>query len=52
MYQGGKLLFADYIFDGYGSTKKDLLRQVCLKFFCSLGLVFRVGPSDKNLRYG
>ena len=28
MYQGGRLLFADFIFDGYGSTKKDFMKQV------------------------
>eukprot|EP00795_Rhopilema_esculentum_P002467 gene2467-18125_t len=28
MYVGGKLLFADYIFNGYGNAKKDFLNQV------------------------
>ena len=28
MYSGGKLLFADYIFNGYGNAKRDLLNQV------------------------
>ena len=28
MYTGGKLLFADHIFNGYGNAKKDFLKQV------------------------
>lgn len=28
MYVGGKLLFADHIFNGYGNAKKDFLKQV------------------------
>jgi len=28
MYQGSKLLFADYIFDGYGNSKKDFIKQI------------------------
>jgi len=28
MYAGGKLLFADYIFNGYGNAKRDLLNQI------------------------
>jgi len=30
MYMGGKLLFADRVFNGYGTTKKDFLKQVQL----------------------
>lgn len=28
IYQGSKLLFVDYIFDGYGNTRKNFLRQI------------------------
>ena len=28
MYTGGRLLFADHIFNGYGNAKKDFLKQV------------------------
>jgi hypothetical protein len=28
MYIGGKLLFADHIFNGYGNARKDFLKQV------------------------
>lgn len=28
MYVGGKLLFADHIFNGYGNAKKDFLKQI------------------------
>ncbi|XP_067023611.1 uncharacterized protein [Acropora muricata] len=28
MYTGGKLLFADHIFNGYGNAKKDFLKQI------------------------
>jgi len=28
MYTGGKLLFADHIFNGYGNAKKDFIKQV------------------------
>jgi len=28
MYQGGRLLFADFIFDGYGNSKKDFMKQI------------------------
>ncbi|XP_057296465.1 uncharacterized protein LOC130625393 isoform X2 [Hydractinia symbiolongicarpus] len=28
IFQGGKLLFVDYIFDGYGNTRKNFLRQI------------------------
>ena len=34
MYQGGRLLFADFIFDGYGSTKKDFMKQVSQTGLC------------------
>ncbi|XP_065674676.1 uncharacterized protein LOC105847182 isoform X5 [Hydra vulgaris] len=30
MYQGGHLFFADYIFNGYGQTKKHFLKQIIL----------------------
>lgn len=28
MYQGGKLLFCDYIFNGYSTSEDDLMRQI------------------------
>ncbi|XP_032221185.2 uncharacterized protein LOC116603703 [Nematostella vectensis] len=28
MYTGGKLLFADHIFNGYGNAKRDFLKQI------------------------
>lgn len=28
MYTGGRLLFADHIFNGYGNAKKDFLKQI------------------------
>ncbi len=28
MYLGGKLVFADHIFNGYGNAKRDFLKQV------------------------
>ena len=34
MYTGGKLLFADHIFNGYGNAKKDFLKQVSLIGYC------------------
>lgn len=34
MYTGGKLLFADHIFNGYGNAKKDFLKQVSLICYC------------------
>ena len=33
MYTGGKLLFADHIFNGYGNAKKDFLKQVSDRMF-------------------
>lgn len=32
MYTGGRLLFADHIFNGYGNAKKDFLKQVFVQF--------------------
>lgn len=28
MYMGGKLVFADYVFNGYSTTKRDFMKQV------------------------
>ena len=28
MYMGGNLVYADYMFNGYGTTKKDFVKQV------------------------
>ena len=29
MYVGGRLVYADSVFNGYGTTKRDFLKQVC-----------------------
>lgn len=28
MYMGGQLVHADYMFNGYGTTKRDFMKQV------------------------
>ena len=30
MYEGGKLLFCDHIFNGYGNAKKDFHKQMMI----------------------
>ena len=40
MYIGGKLLFADYIFNGYGNAKRDFLKQVDLHIFPQFAPIF------------
>lgn len=50
MYIGGKLMFADHIFNGYGNAKKDFLKQVMKSRKESLEGVslppdFRLSPS-------
>lgn len=44
MYRGGKLLFADLVFNGYGNAKKDFLKQVfkC----CRLAEQYKFIPPD------
>ncbi|KYO24881.1 hypothetical protein Y1Q_0023754 [Alligator mississippiensis] len=38
MYAGGKLLFGGYVFNGYGCSKKDLLKQISkARLDCKMG---------------
>ena len=35
MYVGGNLVHADYVFNGYGTTKRDFMKQVRVTFIMS-----------------
>ena len=48
MYQGGKLVFCDHIFNGYGNERKDLQKQMMVtRRTASLGQIL---PKDFRFR--